>query len=256
MKNCLILGSGRSGTSMAAGSLRQAGYAMGEGLKEGTPSNPLGYFESAEINGINEDLLRPVVAGLAGKPVTAWRLPHPPLGTDQHWLACLPPEVDVPGRPELAGRMAAAAGHIPFCYKDPRFSYTLPAWRPFLEGRDVVFVCVFRQPGRTVTSMLTDAGARDYLKQVPLTPAYMWQVWIQMYDRIVREHRRQGKWLFLHYDQAVGGSGLRRLARLLEAPVDFAFPTPALKRSPDLARVPRQARILYWKMKFLSWLPV
>jgi hypothetical protein len=164
--------------------------------------------------------------------------------------------VAVPLLPGAASRMEAAAARTPFCYKDPRFSYTLPAWRPYLEKSGAVFVCVFRQPGRTVSSMIKDVGERNYLKALPLSPAYMWQVWIQMYDRIVREHRRRGKWLFLHYDQAAGGSGLRRLARLLDAPVDYAFPTPALKRSADLARVPRQARVLYWKMKFLSWLPV
>jgi hypothetical protein len=255
MKNVIILGSGRSGTSMVAGSLRLAGYGMGAGLKAGTPSNPLGYFESEEINGINEALLRPVVAGLAGKPVTPWRLPHPSLGTDQHWLACLPPEIGVPALPDVEPRLAAAAAREPFCYKDPRFCYTLPVWRPHLAGRSVVYVCVFRQPGRTVSSMITDCSERDYLKRLPLSPAFMWQVWIQMYDRILREHRRRGKWLFLHYDQAAAGSGLARLGRLLEAPVDLSFPKPSLKRSPDLAGVPRRARVLYWKMKMLSWLP-
>lgn len=255
MRNCLILGSGRSGTSMVAGSLRLAGYHMGEGLKAGTDSNPLGYFESDEINGLNEELLRPVAAGLAGRPVTEWRLPHPPLGTDQHWLACLPPDVAVPEAPGTAGRLAAAAAHEPFCYKDPRFSYTLPVWRPYLEKRDVLHVCVFRQPGRTVSSMLKDIAEREYLKRLPLEPPYMWQVWIQMYDRIVREHRRKGRWLFLSYDQAASGAGLRRLGRLLGAPVDLSFPSPSLKRSPDRGNVPRRARILYWKMKMLSWLP-
>ncbi|MFO7534595.1 MAG: hypothetical protein R6X19_02755 [Kiritimatiellia bacterium] len=255
MKNCLILGSGRSGTSMVAGSLRNAGYNMGAGLKEGTPSNPLGYFESAEINDLNEALLAPVAAGLAGRPVTAWKLPHPPLGTDQHWLACLPPEAGVPSVPNLESSLAAAAARTPFCYKDPRFSYTLPVWRPHLAGPEAVYVCVFRQPGRTVNSILKDCGERDYLRGLPLPPAYLWQVWIQMYDRVVRVHRRRGKWLFLHYDQVAAGGGLRRLARFLEAPVDAGFPTPALNRSRDRGNVPRQARVLYWKMKMLSWLP-
>jgi hypothetical protein len=255
MKNCLILGSGRSGTSMAAGSLRLAGYGMGAGLKPGTSANPLGYFESDEINDINEDLLRPVVAGLAGREVTAWKLKHPPLGKDQHWLACLPPGVEVPAGPDITPRLAAAAAKVPFCYKDPRFSYTLPAWRPFLDDRNTVYVCVFRQPGRTITSTMKDLKDQPYLQKLPFQPPYVWQVWIQMYDRIVRIHRRRGTWLFLHYDQIAAGSGLRRLSRALGTPVDMAFPTPSLKRSEDLVRIPRQARILYWKMKFLSWLP-
>jgi len=254
MKNVVILGSGRSGTSMAAGSLAKAGYDMGAGLKAGTPANPLGYFESAEINDINEDLLRPVAAGLAGRPVTAWNLPHPKLEKDQHWLACLPPGVEVPPAPGCDARMAAAAARAPFCFKDPRFCYTLPLWRPHL-GADTLFVCVFREPGRTVTSMLRDWRERPYLQGLDLTPAFAWQVWIQMYRRVVRAHRRRGRWLFLHYDQIARGRGLRRLARATGAPVDFAFPSPALKRSEDAGPAPRQARLLYLEMRLLSWMP-
>jgi len=254
MKNLLILGSGRSGTSMVAGSLRHAGYQMGDGLKPGSESNPLGYFESVEINTINEDLLRPVVAAWAGKRVGRRNLIHPPMATDQHWLACLPPHVAVPLVPGAAERIAAATAKRPFCFKDPRFCYTLPAWRPFL-GPDTVFVCVFREPGRTVTSMMKDWRSQPYLRGLGLTPAFAWQAWIRQYDRILRLHRRQGRWLFLHYDQAAGPRGLRRLARFLEAPVDETFPVPGLKRSDDPGGAPLAARRLYWKMRFLSWLP-
>ncbi len=254
MKNVIILGSGRSGTSMVAGSLRRAGYEMGHGLKAGTSSNPLGYFESVEINDINEDLLRPVVAPLQGTAVSAWGLVHPTVRKDQHWMACLPPAAETPADPDLNARMAVATARRPFCFKDPRFCYTLPAWRPHL-GPDTVFVCVFRQPGRTVTSMMRDCEEQAYMRDFKLTARFAWQVWIHMYDRVVRAHRRQGRWLFLHYDQAAGGRGLRRLSRFLGAPADPKFPVPALKRSADLKNTPRAARVLYWKMKLLSWLP-
>lgn len=253
MKDVVILGSGRSGTSMVAGSLRRAGYDMGFGFKEGTSSNPLGYFESVEINDINEDLLRPVVAGLAARR-DGGPLIHPVLAKDQHWLACLPSDVEVAPVPGVDARMAAAAARRPFCFKDPRFCYTLPLWRPHV-GPDTVFVCVFREPGRTVNSMMKDWREQEYLRGLGLSPWFAFRVWIQMYERIWRLHRRQGRWLFLHYDQVLQGSGLRRLARVLGADVDFAFPTPTLKRSGDQGPVPRQARILYWKLKFLSWLP-
>ena len=254
MKNVMILGSGRSGTSMVAGCLRHAGYDMGLGLNEGTPSNPLGYFEAGEINDINEDLLTPVTEALAGREVTPWRLKHPAMKKDQHWLACLPADLEVPPVPGIDARIAAATARAPFCFKDPRFCYTLPVWRPHL-GPDTVCVCVFREPGRTVNSMLADWRSQPYLAELDLTPEFAWQVWIAMYDRIVRVHRRRGRWLFLHYDQVVRGGGLRRLSRVLGAPVDAGFPTPALKRSEDTGRTPRRARVLYLKMKLLSWLP-
>ncbi|NIM13858.1 MAG: sulfotransferase family protein, partial [Candidatus Aminicenantes bacterium] len=54
MKNCLILGSGRSGTSMIAGILHKAGYFMGDNLYPPRSANPKGFFENWEINEINE----------------------------------------------------------------------------------------------------------------------------------------------------------------------------------------------------------
>lgn len=254
MKNCLILGAGRSGTSMVAGSLRLAGYEMGAGLKPPTSSNPLGYFETVEINDINEDLLRPVVARWEGRPVSRWAIPHPRLEKDQHWLACLPPEVEVEPIAPLEARIRRAVARTPYCFKDPRFCYTLPVWRPWLAP-DTVFVCVFRQPGRTIASMLRDAEEQPYLKSLGLNSCYAWQVWIHMYDRVVRQHRRQGRWLFLHSDSVVRGPGLRRLSRFLEAPVDSTFPKASLQRAPEIQPIPRAALILYWKMRLLSCLP-
>jgi hypothetical protein len=51
--------------------------------------------------------------------------------------------------------------------------------------------------------------------------------------------------LFVHYDQALDGSGLRRLAEALACRVDFEFPREALKRSPDGGDVPRRAWRIY-----------
>ena len=59
-RNCLILGSGRSGTSMAAGILARAGYFMGEELWPADIGNPKGYFEDREVNKINDELIAPV----------------------------------------------------------------------------------------------------------------------------------------------------------------------------------------------------
>src|SRR5262249_21790216 len=77
-RNCLILGSGRSGTSMLAGMLRLAGYYMGEHLVPADPSNPKGYFEDDEVNAINEELLSPVTPPRS-HPAFGWR-----------WLAAVP----------------------------------------------------------------------------------------------------------------------------------------------------------------------
>src|ERR1700726_1587163 len=61
MRNCIILGCGRSGTSLASGLLAGSGYFMGDHLYPPSEGNPKGYFEDQDVNAINEDLLEPVI---------------------------------------------------------------------------------------------------------------------------------------------------------------------------------------------------
>src|SRR5690349_12501793 len=117
-RNCLILGSGRSGTSMLAGTLCGAGYYMGEHLVPANEANPKGFFEDDEINAINEALLAPLTP--RRRPAYGWR-----------WLASVPVGTPFACPPELGQRIQAQTARAPFCFKDPRFCYTLPAWRRF-----------------------------------------------------------------------------------------------------------------------------
>src|SRR5271157_6074149 len=124
-RNCIILGSGRSGTSLAAGILAKAGYFMGCSIWPANEGNPKGQFEDEEINGINEHLLAQV---LPERSKWAWwgtKDPARRLGNLQRWLAALPVTVSIPCPPRLAGRIEAATARAPFCFKDPRFCYTL-----------------------------------------------------------------------------------------------------------------------------------
>src|SRR5262249_31431903 len=103
MRNCLILGSGRSGTSMLAGTLGQAGYYRGEHLVPADEANPKGYFEDDEINAINEELLYPVTPGaLQGR--YGWR-----------WFASIPLGTPLSASPALARRMQDQTSRTPFC---------------------------------------------------------------------------------------------------------------------------------------------
>ena len=240
-RNCIILGTGRSGSSMVAGCLRDSGYYMGQGLKGPTESNPLGYFESVEVNDINEDLLKAVLRPLPRWLPASWLSGQ--LGKDQHWLARVPVSRRIPCPLPLAQRIDAAVSHGPFCFKDPRFSYTLPVWRPFLDN--VVFVCVFREPGRTINSMLTDCRTQPYLRTLTISRHMALHVWLLMYRHILEVHQRQGQWLFLHYDQVLEGDGLNRLEAALGATVDRSFPRPEMKRSTDDGAAPREAQEIY-----------
>src|SRR5438105_10232021 len=111
MRNCLILGSGRSGTSMLAGMLRGAAYYMGAHLIPADDGNPKGYFEDDEINAINEALLAPVTPRFL-RPSYGWR-----------WLAQVPVGTPLTCPADIAERIEAQTRRVPFAFKDPRFCY-------------------------------------------------------------------------------------------------------------------------------------
>jgi len=225
--NCLILGSGRSGTSMIAGSLAKAGYYMGENLHRANPGNPKGFFEDEEINGINEALLAQVLRARP-KLLGDWFFRSRPV-QGQRWLSRLPLGTNIPCPHDIAERIQRVTRRQPYCFKDPRFSYTLPAWRPWLGN--TVFVCVFRDPESTAQSILKECNDAHYVDSLSINFNQALQVWSLMYRHILDIHRREGAWLFLHYDQVLGGDGLSRLETFVDAPVDRSFPEVSLRRS-------------------------
>ncbi|MCB9913719.1 MAG: glycosyltransferase [Planctomycetes bacterium] len=231
MRNCLILGSGRSGTSMVAGSLASSGYHMGAGLHAARASNPKGFFEAPEINQLNEELLDGRLDGT------------PALGEGQRWLGVPRGDARFVADDALRARMQAALASGPWCYKDPRFSFTLPAWRPLLG--DAALVCVFRHPARTALSLVEETRRASYLADVDFGVADALRLWTATYRAVLAEADRGGDWLFLHYDQALEAEGRERLARFLDARIDASFADRHLRRElPDLA-VPREALALY-----------
>jgi len=241
MKNCIILGSGRSGTSMVAGTLARAGYFMGEGLYQPRDSNPKGFFESPDINGINESLLarvtprRPPVLG-------RWFFRDRPQ-RNQRWLARVPPGAAIPCPARTARGIARLVGREPYCFKDPRFCYTLPAWRPFLKG--AVFVCVFREPAATAASIVKECRSVPYLRSLSMSFATAVEVWMRMYQHVLRIHRNEGEWIFVHFEQVLTGEGVTRLEQHLGILADRDFPEAGLRRSSSDATVPPPAMKLY-----------
>ena len=241
MKNCLILGAGRSGTSMAAGSLAKAGYFMGENLIAARKSNPKGFFEDVEVNMINEELLGYVVP--ARKHLLGIEFfPSRPV-EGQRWLSCVPVETAISCPRHISERIRMMTSREPFCFKDPRFSYTLSAWRPFL--RNTVFVCVFRDPASTALSMIKECKEASYLKSLKMSFTRALNVWRMMYARILRVHSADGEWLFLHYDQFIKGTALERLKTSLGAGVDYTFPDVSLNRCFSNKPVPTKNREVY-----------
>lgn len=231
MRSCLVMGSGRSGTSMLAGTLAKSGAFMGRELWPARAANPKGFFEGPEINGLNEELLAPLVA------------PSERLGENQRWLAALSLDAPIAHDPRFDARMAALVAQRPYCYKDPRFCYTLPAWRPHLG--DAAFLTVFRHPTLTAASIVEEVRAAKYLHGVEMSLERAMGIWCATYRHVLRRHRHTGDWLFLHFDQVLTSAGLDKIEALVEARVDRGFPDETLARPPLPIPMPDEAVALY-----------
>jgi hypothetical protein len=161
----------------------------------------------------------------------------------QMWLARVPLDTYIPTPPTVRERIQAVVQKQPFCFKDPRFSYTLANWRPFVD--DAAFICVFRNPSVTSYSMLKEHESNRFLRDLTFTIEDALEVWTLMYSHILQKHSQQGEWLFLHYDQVLTGDGLRKIEAFTGAQVDHSFPTASLQRSQSSIPVTEKAHQLY-----------
>jgi len=249
MHSAIILGCGRSGTSLVAGSLSRAGYFMGDGLWPARESNPKGFFEDREVNAINEAILAGTVPAPPRLPsARVTRLLRRTVfrgrrDTGQRWLARVALGATITAAPDTEARVQRLVTRRPFCFKDPRFCYTLDVWRPWLG--DARFVCVFRDPRRSAASMVREQRIAPGLKGLHLDQRACLDVWYLMHRHVLDRHTQRGTWLFLHYDQVMAGDGLERLGTFLGATVDAGFPDAALRRSAGSGRLPEHIRATF-----------
>src|SRR5437588_10528992 len=102
-RDLLVLGCGRSGTSLAAGLFRAAGYFQGEELHPARDSNPLGFFEDVEVNDINEALLAPILPARQLRQGVEYLADAPTSG--QRWLARIPLDQQIAAAPDQLKRI-------------------------------------------------------------------------------------------------------------------------------------------------------
>lgn len=230
MFNCIVLGSGRSGTSMVAGTLSGAGYFMGGRLMSPTSINPKGYYESRNVEQVNEDLLSRVVPARPRAILGNFFKNRPT--RNQRWLARVPVGKEIPCPSDIATKIESLTQYPPYCFKDPRFCYTLPVWKPFLK--DTVFLCVFRHPSETASSIMKIRAKQKYLQDLTINFKQAIEVWRLMYLHILKVHMHEGKWLFMHYNQVLEEKGLDRIEEFIDGKVDRSFPDISLRSSvPD-----------------------
>jgi hypothetical protein len=233
MRDCVVVGCGRSGTSLTAGLLARAGYDCGSDLLPPDEGGPTGFYEDREMNRVNERLLaRCDDAFAAGHGYSR------PLREGERWLAVLPPEVDVDAS-GLREDMERALPPSPFCCKDPRLGYTLASWRPLFG--DPLYVCVFRHPLATAESISRDVRYGD----LTVDKETAVEIWRAIYERVLARHRHEGEWLFVHFEQLLDGTGVERLGMALGARLDPRLANPSLRRSRAAGPAPAGAAPVY-----------
>lgn len=231
--NLIILGSGRSGTSMFTGTLANSGYFLGENSEYlgRNKSNPKGFFEDLEVNTINEDILKKSLIDIPEKirrrffpTYTFYRA---------RWLSRMPlnyiPKSDI----EIDQRIEKVVSRVPFCFKDPRFSYTLPVWQKIIPA-NTHYLVVFRHPYVTVRSIERECEESPALRKLKMSKKKAIKVWFLMYSHILKSYKSSSSkqnWFFVHYDQIFDENKISSLQSFLKIELDTGFAEKELSRA-------------------------
>ncbi|HEX2575597.1 MAG TPA: sulfotransferase [Aquihabitans sp.] len=213
----VVVGAPRSGTSLACQLLADAGYAFGDRLLPASEDNRRGFFEDQDVTECNDGLLEPHLDGA---------VPHRHLA----WLAALSDDVAVTARPSDEAAMAGLLPPAPACLKDPRFCYTLDAWRPVLRT-GTRFLGVVRHPAEVATSLRAMFERQpEYYQPFDVTLAHGFAVWEAMNRRLLGL-TGDGPWTVVTHDGLLDGSAAGALAQLTGRPVSAGSVDRSLHRS-------------------------
>jgi hypothetical protein len=138
----VVLGPGRSGTSLLMRILEALGMTLSSSLVKGSVANPEGHFEDKDIMDIHIRLFREIGG-------------HPTMPLPEDWLKHQAIPVVRKTLAEVARNQTDAAPNI-WGFKDPRTSAFLPLWfRIFnLEKIIPVFILAIRNPKATIASFV------------------------------------------------------------------------------------------------------
>lgn len=201
MSDVVVVGAPRSGTSMLAGLFVDAGHRAGRHLIPPGPSNPAGFHEDLDVNAANDDLLAPL--GRDPWPGTTAPPRHLQwLGAYRAWV----------GEDGPADALGALVPPPPFVLKDPRFCYSLPAWRPVL--REVVVVVIVRHPVEVAASVRAMVEREpETFAGFDVTDAHLDAMWTAMHRAVLGwcDTHSPGPVVFVDCDDVRSGSALPRL---------------------------------------------
>ena len=143
--------------------------------------------------------------------------------------------------------MGKMAENTPYCYKDPRFSYTLSTIRTALKP-NTKFICVFRNPASTAASIVKECRTARYLRGISMDLNTALRVWNCMYTWILDVHSKKGDWMFLHYDQLLEKEYLNKMSEFLQVEVDYSFPETKLKKNVPPINIGNKSALTYKRL--------
>ncbi len=185
----------------------------------GYRGNPKGNFECKQVNYINEMIL------------SAYnQYDKRSLALGQRWIAAISPEVKIKtSNLDIEQAIKFLVQQQPFCYKDPRLSYTLPVWAHYLANLEVIYICVFRHPQATVISLQQECRLPHM--DIALTEEDGFQLWNNMYRHIWQNNNVLGPINFVHFNQILDGSCLEKLSGLSGVVLDKSRIQPRTTRN-------------------------
>lgn len=225
---------------MTGGLFRGMGYFQGERLHAPSDENPLGYFEDALVNRLNNSILARHVPKPVDHQGITYGLDSP--GPSNGWLSRISPKAAISALPSEAEELERLVERRPFCLKDPRFSYTLHLWK---EKADGICICVFRNPATVVESILRCCRTRPALFGLSISVQQAFEVWALMHQHILEHHMGTGRWLFCSYESLINGGGLDRIESFVDHAVDRDFPRKSLDRTHSRLELPAQVGEIY-----------
>jgi hypothetical protein len=212
----IVTGSGRSGTSSVAGTLKRLGLHVPQPEVEADESNPRGYYEPLWVTEFHRELLNPIPVRTIDSRPTAMELA----------AEAVTPEVEQRLREWLSDQL----GHPQVVIKDPREFWVHDLWLRVAGelGAEVTTLTMLRHPVEVVrsrdTAYLTEQTA-SFRRQRETTNVAAWVNAAYETERVTRGHRRA----FVPYADLVGDwrSAMTRAADQLDITIgDTTAPHP------------------------------
>ena len=211
-KALLVLGMHRSGTSALTRVVNLLGAALARELIPANADNATGFWESAELNDIHEEVL--------GSLLSPW---HDVKAVPAAWYSR---DTARPFRERIANLLAKDFGTEPlFVVKDPRICLLMPLWLDVLReiGADAACVMPVRNPLEVAGSL----GKRD-----GLSTARSLLLWLRYFSAAERDTRHVPR-AFVHYEDLL--RDWRGTVDLISRRLDIAWPNDPTIVAADVA---------------------